>query len=34
MDWSKALTLSLEGNRLVRGEHDPEAVYTYTRCPA
>jgi hypothetical protein len=34
MDWSKALTLSLEGNRLVRSEHDPEAVYTYTRCPA
>jgi hypothetical protein len=34
MDWSKALTLSLEGNKLVRSEHDPEAAYTYTRCPA
>lgn len=34
MDWSKDLTLSLEGDRLVRREHDPEASYTYSRCRA
>lgn len=36
MDWSKDMTLALEGSgdRLVRTEKDPVASYGYKRCPA
>lgn len=34
MEWSKDLTLRVDGAKLIRNEHDPSASYTYTRCPA
>lgn len=33
MEWSKDMTLTVEGDTLVRTERDPVARYTYTRCP-
>ena len=34
MEWSKDMTLTVEGDTLVRTEKDPQASYRYTRCPA